>query len=203
LYLNLYEDPRPYIYLPEYQLYQSAMTLLVSAHTASDLPAIAESVRREITQLDARMPVSGVTLAEANLSFAYWVPRVMAGAASAFGLLALLVATMGLYSVMTYAVSQRTREMGIRMALGAQMRDVLRLIVRQGMRLVVIGIVLGSVCALALTRWLGSLLLGVGTADPMTFAGMAILLVAVALVACYLPARRATKIDPVFALRSE
>jgi predicted permease len=203
LYLNLYEDPRPYIFLPEYQHYQSGMMLLASAHTASDLQAIAESVRGEIAQLDARMPVSGLTMAEANLTFAYWGPRVAAGLASAFGLLALLLATMGLYSVMTYIVSQRTREMGIRMALGAQMRDVLRLIVRQGMRLVVIGIGLGLVCALVLTRWLASLLLGVGAADPLTFAGGTILLVAVALLACYVPAQRATKVDPMVALRCE
>jgi predicted permease len=203
LYLNLYEDPRPYTYLPEYQLYLSGMMLLVSAHTAGDLQAIAESVRREIAQVDARVPVNGITLAETNMSYAYWGPRLAAGLASAFGLLALLLATMGLYSVMTYAVSQRTREMGIRMALGAHVRDLLRLIVRQGMRLVVIGIVLGLACASVAMRLLASLLLGVGTADPLTFAGMAILLVAVALVACYLPARRATKVDPMIALRSE
>lgn len=203
LYLNLYEDPRTYIYLPEYQLYQSGMMLLVSAHKASDLPAIAEGAGREITQLDARLPISGVMLAEANMSFAYWVPRVMAGVAAAFGLLALLLATLGLYSVVTYTVSQRTREIGVRMALGAQTGDVLRLIVRQGIRLVLIGIVLGLACALASTRLLASLLLGVGTADPLTFAAMAILLVAVALVACYIPARRATKVDPLVQLRHE
>jgi putative ABC transport system permease protein len=118
-------------------------------------------------------------------------------------LLALLLATVGLYSVMTYAVSRRTREMGIRMALGANIGDVLRLIVRQGMLLVVIGMALGVACALALTRVLASFLLGVGTADPLTFVSMAILLVAVALVACYLPARRATKVDPLVALRHD
>jgi putative ABC transport system permease protein len=142
-------------------------------------------------------------MGDANMSLAYWAPRLAAGLASAFGVLALLLATMGLHSVMTYAVSQRTREMGIRMALGAQIRDVLRLIMRRGMRLVVIGIVLGLAGALALTRFLSSLLMGVGTADPLTFAGMAILLVGVALVACYLPAWRATKADPTVALRVE
>jgi predicted permease len=203
LYLSLYEDPRPYIYLPEFQLYQSGMMLLVSAHAASDLRAIAENVRREIAQLDARVPVSGITTAEANMSFAYYAPRLLAGLASAFGLLALLLATTGLYSVMTHVTEQRTREMGIRMALGAQIRDVLRLIVGQGMRLVMIGIVLGVVCALAMTRLLAILLLGVGAFDRPTFAGAAILLMAVALCACYLPARRATKVDPMITLRSE
>jgi macrolide transport system ATP-binding/permease protein len=203
LYLNLYEDPRPYIYLPEYQLYQSGMMLLVSANKARDLPAIAESVRREITQLDARLPVSGLTLAEANMSFAYWVPRVMAGVAAAFGLLALLLATMGLYSVMTYTVSQRTREMGIRMALGAQSRNVLQLVIRQGMSLVVIGLCIGLVGAIALTRVIATLLLGVGAKDPLTFVAGAALLSIVAFVACYIPGRRATRVDPLTALRYE
>jgi len=203
LYLNLYEDPRPYVYLPEYQLYQSGMMLLLSANSASDLRAIAENARREIEQVDARVPVNGVTLAEANMSFAYWAPRLMAGLASALGLLALLLATMGLYSVMTYTTEQRTHEIGIRMALGAAPGDVLRLIVRQGMRLVVIGLALGVACASVATRLLASLLLGVGAADPGAFAGMAILLVSVALLACYIPARRATKVDPLVALRDE
>ena len=123
--------------------------------------------------------------------------------ATTFGVLALVLATMGLYSVMTYAVSQRTREIGIRMALGARLRDVLRLIVGQGMRMAMIGIVLGLVGAFALTRVLASLLLGVGTTDSVTFVGVAVLLVAVALLACYIPARRAARVDPLVALRHE
>jgi putative ABC transport system permease protein len=115
----------------------------------------------------------------------------------------LVLATIGLYSVMTYAVSQRTREIGIRMALGAGLRDVLRLIVSQGMRMVLIGIALGFACAFALTRVLASLLLGVGTTDSVTFAGVAVLFVAVALLACYIPARRASRVDPLVALRHE
>ena len=126
-----------------------------------------------------------------------------AGMGTTFGVLALILATIGLYSVMTYAVSQRTREIGIRMALGAQVRDMLRLIVSQGMRMVLIGIVLGLAGAFALTRALGSLLLGIGTTDPVTFVGVAVLLIAVALLACYIPALRAARVDPLVALRHE
>lgn len=203
LYRNLYEDRQLYMFLPVYQHLRAKMTLLVSAQSAGDLRPVVESARREIAQLDARLPVVGVMMAEENLSIAYWGPRVAAGMASTFGVLALVLATIGLYSVMTYAVSQRTHEIGIRMALGASLRDVLRLIVSQGMRMVLIGIVLGLVGAFALTRVLASLLLGVGTTDPLTFVGVAILLVAIALLACWIPARRATRVDPIVALRYE
>jgi putative ABC transport system permease protein len=179
------------------------MIVLVSANSAGDMPAVAENARREIAQVDAQVPVDGITLGQANMSFTYWGPRLAAGIASAFGVLALLLATMGLYSVMTYAVSQRTREIGTRMALGAQIGDVLRLVVGHGMRMVVIGIVLGLGFALALTRLLANLLLGIGAVDPITFIGMTILLFVVALLACYIPARRAAKIDPVKAMRYE
>jgi putative ABC transport system permease protein len=104
---------------------------------------------------------------------------------------------------MMYVVSQRTREIGIRMALGANMRDVLRMIVSQGMRMVMIGLVLGLAGAFALTRVFASLLLGVGTTDPLTFVGVAVLLILIALLACWIPARRATKVDPLVALRQE
>ena len=202
-YRSLQEDPQPYMFLPVYQHPRSSMTLMVSAQSAGDLPAVVESVRREIAQLDARLPVVGVMMAEENLSLAYWGPRVAAGMASTFGVLALVLATMGLYSVMTYSVSQRTREIGIRMALGAQVRDVLRLIVSQGMRMVLIGIGLGLAGAFAMTRLLASLLLGVGTTDSVTFLGVTGLLIAVAILACYIPARRAARVDPLVVLRHE
>jgi predicted permease len=202
-YHTLYEDRLPFIFLPVYQHPRTGMTLLISAESAGALQAVVESVRREIAQMDSRLPVVGVMTAEENMSIAYWGPRVAAGMATTFGVLALVLATMGLYSVMTYDVSQRTHEIGIRMALGAQVRDVLRLIVSQGMRMALIGIVLGLAGAFALTRVLASLLLGVGTTDSVTFFGVAILLVAVALLACYIPARRAARVDPLVALRHE
>jgi putative ABC transport system permease protein len=203
-YLNLYESPRPYIFMPEYQHdYNSQMTLLVSANASFDLKAVADGMRREIAQMDSRLPVFGLQMAERNLAYAYWGPMLAAGLATGFGLLALILATMGLYSVMTYAVSRRTREIGIRVAIGAQGRDVLKLVIGQGMLLVVAGVVIGLVGAFALTRVLSSLLFGVGATDPSTFIGITLLLIAVALLACWIPARRASKVDPMIALRYE
>jgi len=202
-YRSLYEDRRPYIFIPEYQMYESGMTLLVKANSASDVKTVAEASRREIARLDPRLPVIGMLLGEQNLTYAYWGPRLSAGIGTAFGLLALLLTTMGLYSVMTYAVSQRTREIGIRMALGAQLRDVMKLVLRQGIALVIVGIVIGLFGAFLVTRVLSSFLLNVGTSDPLTFAAVSILLVLVALLACYIPARRATKVDPLVALKYE
>jgi putative ABC transport system permease protein len=202
-YATLYEDQKTFMFLPVYQHPRTGMTLLISAQSAAALPAVVDSARHEIAQLDARMPVYGVMMAEENMSIAYWGPNMAAGMATTFGVLALVLATMGLYSVMTYDVSQRTHEIGIRMALGASLRDVLRLIVSQGMRMVLIGIILGLLGAFAFTRVLASLLLGVGTTDFVTFVGVTVLLVAVALLACYIPARRAARVDPLVALRHE
>ena len=203
LYRSLYEDRQPYMFLPLYQQNHGAVTLVISAQAGSDVSAIIETARREIAQMDPRLPVVGVMIGDENMAIPYWGPRVAAGMATTFGVLALVLATMGLYSVMMYVVSQRTREIGIRMALGANMRDVLRMIVSQGMRLVIIGLALGLTGAFALTRVFASLLLGVRTTDPLTFVGVALLLFAIALLACWIPARRATKVDPLIALRQE
>jgi predicted permease len=202
-YDSLYEDRRTYMFLPVYQHPRARMTLLVGAHAAGDLQRVVEDVRREIARLDPRLPVFGVMMAEENLALAFWGPRVAAGMASTFGVLALVLATMGLYSVMTYAVSQRTHEIGIRMALGASLRDVLRLVVGQGMRLALVGIVLGLGGAFAVTRVFANLLLGIGTTDAVTFAAVTALLGVVAFLACYIPARRAARVDPLVALRHE
>ncbi|MFN0121240.1 MAG: ABC transporter permease [Blastocatellia bacterium] len=202
-YKTLYEAPQTYMFLPVYQHPYTDMALLISAQSAAVLPSVVETARREIAQLDARLPVGGLMMAEENLALAFWGPRVAAGMASTFGALALILATMGLYSVMTYAVSQRTSEIGLRMALGASLRDVSRLIISQGMRMVLIGIALGLAGALALTRALSGLLLGIGATDPLTFIGVTIALVAIALLACWIPARRAARVDPLVALRQE
>jgi putative ABC transport system permease protein len=130
-------------------------------------------------------------------------PRLQTGLLSLFAGLALLLAAIGLYGVLSYAVTQRRREIGVRMALGAGKPHVISLVVGQGMKLALLGVVIGIVAALALTRVIGSLLYGVKPTDPATFAVVSLLLIAIALLACWLPARQATKLDPMEALRHE
>ena len=136
-------------------------------------------------------------------TYALWAPNMAASLSLAFGLVAILLSAVGLYSVMAYVVSQRTREVGIRMALGANRGDVMKMITRQGMRLAAVGVGIGLLLALLLARVLSSLLIGVSGYDVATFILVPVLLAVVALLACYLPARRATKVDPLVALRYE
>jgi ABC-type antimicrobial peptide transport system permease subunit len=142
-------------------------------------------------------------MARQNLAYAYWGPRLAAGLATIFGFLALSLAMIGLYSTMTYAISRRTREIGLRMALGARVGDVLKMVVGQGMSMVVVGIAIGLSSAFILTRVISGLLFGVSATDPLTFGAITILLILVALLACLIPARRAARVNPMIALRSD
>jgi predicted permease len=198
---GLTADPRPAIYAPLLQQYAPDMTLHV--RTATGAETLLDALRREVQTLDAQLPVYNLkTLAEQKDGSLY-TERMAAVLLTLFGLLALLLAVIGLYGVLSYAVTQRTRELGIRLALGAEPRDVLRLVISQGMRLTFIGLLLGLTASFALTRVLAKFLFGVSATDPTTFGLIALLLAAVAFVACWVPARRAARVDPLQALRHE
>jgi putative ABC transport system permease protein len=190
-------EPRPEIYLP---MRRHSMTLIV--RTGGNPAQWAAAVRETIQRLDNRAAISMRTL-EAMVDRTAFSRRTLALLMGVLGAVALLLAVMGIYGVISYLVAQRTREMGIRLALGAQRRDILKLVLGQGLKLTMIGVAAGLALALALTRFLSSMLYGVSAADPLTFAAIALLLAVVALMASLLPARRAMKIDPIAALRHE
>lgn len=161
------------------------------------------AIRHEVRRLDANLPVFDAKTMSEHMRLSLFPLRTGAWVAGGFALLALGLAGLGMYGVVSYAVSQRTRELGIRLALGAQGGDVMRLVMRQGLVLALIGLALGLAGALALTRLITSVLVGVSATDTVTFAGVTLLLALVVLLACYVPARRATKVDPMTALRYE
>ena len=193
---------RPETYLPHAQSPSRGMMLVVRS-TAADPSALANAVRGAVASLDREVPVFQVRTMDELLSGLMAQRRLNMLLLAIFAGVALLLAAVGIFGVMNYAVSQRTHEIGLRMALGAQARDILKMVVGQGMALVLAGLVLGLAGALALTRLMSSMLYGVSATDPATYAGIAVLLMAVAFLACYLPARRATKVDPMVALRYE
>jgi ABC-type antimicrobial peptide transport system permease subunit len=156
-----------------------------------------------VAQLNENMPLFQVTTESQQIDRLLFQERLVARLSAFFGLLALVLACIGLYGLLSYEVSRRTREIGIRMALGAQERDVLRLVVKQGLALAVVGAMVGIGVALGVTRYLTSMLYGVHANDPVTIGAVAVLLALVALAACYIPARRATRVDPMVALRYE
>jgi predicted permease len=200
-YRALAENPRLYYYTPMEQRGSSDMILML--RTDGDPRNLVGAIRKEVESLDRRIPLYAIKTMDEHMKWPLWAPNMAATLALAFAVVALLLSAVGLYSVMAYIVSQRTREVGIRMALGAQRFDVLRLITRQGMWLAVIGIVIGFGLSLALARVLSSVLIGVSSYDATIFLVVPVLLGAVAMIACLVPARRATKIDPLKALRYE
>ncbi|PYS79348.1 MAG: hypothetical protein DMF66_03115 [Acidobacteria bacterium] len=177
------------------------MTLVVRA--PGDAGATVAAVRGVMRSLDPRMPLYNVKTIEQHLTWAFWAQNMAASLSTAFGLLALMLAATGLYGVIAYTVAQRTHEIGIRVALGAQARDILRLVLGQGMWLTLAGVAAGLAASFALAQLLASLLYGISPADPVTYILVALALACVALVACLVPARRATKVDPMVALRYE
>jgi putative ABC transport system permease protein len=194
----------PELYLPFTQGHARwARPRVLFVRTAGDPLGLAAAVKEQIWAVDKDQTIWAVRTMEelvarwlAPRRFNLWLLGV-------FAALALALASVGIYGVISYAVSQRAREIGVRMALGAQPRDILKLIVGQGLALTLGGVAVGLLASFALTRWMESLLFGVSATDPLTFAGVALLLTVVALLACYVPARRATKVDPLLALRSE
>jgi predicted permease len=177
------------------------MTLVI--RTATNPLALIDGVQRAVWSLNRSAPVSGITTLEEVMANAVWRERFNLILIAIFAWLALLLASVGIYGVMAYSVGQRTQELGIRLALGAQKRDLLGLVLGQGMRLALLGAMIGLAGALALSRFLQSLLFGVSPIDGVTFVGAPVVLAFVALLACWLPARRATRIDPISALRHE
>ncbi|HET6277617.1 MAG TPA: ABC transporter permease [Candidatus Polarisedimenticolia bacterium] len=200
-YHELNDAAVPYVYFPVLQFFRADMTLHV--RTTGDPESFAGVVRHTIAGLDPDLPVFGVMSLEAAIAPASIQQRIAGSLLGVFGFLALVLAAIGLYGVLSYAAGQRTQEIGIRMALGAQRRDALRLILGQGMFLASIGLAGGLVISFALTRLLSGVLYGVSPTDPGIFLGVAALLGLVALCACYVPARRAARVDPLVALRYE
>jgi putative ABC transport system permease protein len=192
---------REMIYWPHPELAFSFMTLLV--RTDGDPLGVVGAIQREVRALDKDLPISDVRTMESLLASSVARARFSTLLLAIFASVALILAAVGIYGVMSYAVTQRTREIGIRMALGARRNDVITLVIRNGMMLAGIGVAVGLISAFALTRLMEKLLFGVTATDPLTFLAVAVLLSAVALIACYVPARRATKVDPMIALRSE
>lgn len=199
-YAGLNESPKPFVARPVWQSDVGPTSVIV--RTDGDPQRLMGAVSREVQDLDPHLPISSNTLV-GKLDVPLLGARIGASLLGGFGVLALALAAIGIYGVISYAVSTRTHEIGIRMALGAEKADVLKLVLGQGLKLTLIGIAIGLAVALGLTQFMKAILFGVSATDPLTFAFASVVLGSVALLACYLPARRAAKVDPMVALRHE
>ncbi|HWY67311.1 MAG TPA: ABC transporter permease [Terriglobales bacterium] len=195
------EEPKPNAYWPMPELPYSRMTVLT--RTSNDPLSLVPPIRRELRQMDSELPMASIASMDQLLADSLSRSRFMMFVLGVFAAIALVLTVVGIYGVIAYSVAQRTHEIGIRMALGAQRRNVLSLVLGEGTRLTLIGVGIGIVAAVALTRLMGSLLYGISSTDPLTFAAVILTLAAVAFLATFVPARHATRVSPVVALRYE
>jgi predicted permease len=199
-YQTLTESPLPYVYRPYLQEYED---MVLHVRVAGDVAAMIPTIRREIRAVDGRLPILTLASMESQTAFATLPQRIAASLLGACAVLALLLAAVGLYGVVAYAVSRRTREIGIRMALGAARGAVMRMVLQGSMKLVALGLAIGLALSLLVGRSVSLFLGGTSPADPVALLAGPLVLVACALVASWLPARRAARIDPMKALREE
>jgi putative ABC transport system permease protein len=204
-YRELNREPRPFVYLAFAQRGGEGVNRPMLLHVRSGLGAgeTYAMIRREVALLDRNVPLQEQMAVSEYMKFSLLPQRIMTGVAGVFGLTGLLLAALGIFGMVSYSVAQRTHEIGVRMALGARGADVLKLILREGLRVTLIGVAAGLAGAFAATRLLESLLFGLSATDAGVFAGVSLLLALVATAASYIPARRATKVDPMIALRYE
>jgi putative ABC transport system permease protein len=199
---GLQDPPLPEAYIPYTVSSMGNRSILV--RTAIDPTSISESIRREIWAVDTKVALTDIGSLESFLKErAYTRPEFSLIVVGAFAVIGLVLVVFGVFSVMQYSVSLQTHEIGVRVALGAQRRDILSMVLRKGLRLIVAGIIMGVLSSFVLTRFLANQIWGISSTDPLTFSGVSVMLTLIALAACYIPAHRAMRVDPMVALRSE
>jgi putative ABC transport system permease protein len=198
---NLFERPGPMLYLPISQYYEPAVVIHVRASMST--PALAQIVQREVQTLDRDLPLYNIKMLDEHLRATLTPQRLLAYVISAFGVLALVLATVGLYGLVSYIVTEHTPEIGIRVALGARKAQIVALFMSQGLGMIFLGVGIGLAAASALTRLMKGVLFGVSPLDPFTLMAVALLLIGSSTLACYVPARRAARTDPNVALQYE